>query len=106
MQLAQIDIGKEWKLSGETGKGGFGTLSSLVTSFLPKILLLGGIIMFVIIALAGFALVAGSGDKQATEKGKNVLTYAIIGFIIMFGAYWILQIINFVTGGALGGILE
>lgn len=106
MQLAQgVSIGSAWPLSGGDGKGGFGTLSDIITKLLPKALLLGGIIMFIIAVLAGFALIAGTGDKQATEKGKSVLTYAVIGFIFMFGAYWVLQIINYVTGGALGDIL-
>lgn len=102
MQLAQVDIGKEWPLAQN-----FPTLSSLVSSLLPKILIFGGVISFIIVIVAGIGVIAGagSGDSQATESRKNILLYALIGLIIMFGAYWILQIINFVTGGALQGIL-
>src|SRR3989344_5458873 len=105
MELAQIDIGEIWKLSGRTGKGGFSSLSDLVSSLLPKVLIFGGIIFFAIIVITGFGIVtkAGSADAQAMESRKNILTYALIGFIIMFGSYWILQIVNFITGGALGG---
>lgn len=104
MQLAQVDIGKEWKLSGD-GKGGFASLGDLVSSFLPKVLIVGGIIFFVTIIIAGFGVLsgAGSGDAQGAESRKQILTYAVIGFIIMFGAYWILQLVNFITNGALGG---
>ncbi len=101
MQLAQIDIEQEWQLG--PGKGGFGSLAELMSSLLPKILLLGGIVFFIIIIIAGIGVItgAGGGDAHDAENKKNILTYAIIGLILMFGAYWILQIINFVTNGSL-----
>lgn len=97
-----IDIGETWRLAQK-----FPSLSSLVSSFLPKILLAGGIIFFVLIIIAGLGVIAGtgSGDTHANENRKNFLTYAVVGLIIMFGAYWIIQIINFITGGSLGGII-
>ncbi len=102
MQLAQVDIAKEWPLAQS-----FPSLSSLVSSLLPKILIFGGVISFIVVIVAGIGVIAGagSGDSQETENRKQILTYALIGLVIMFGAYWILQIINFITGGALQGIL-
>jgi succinate dehydrogenase/fumarate reductase cytochrome b subunit len=107
MQLAQVDIGQNWRLAGGAGQGGFASLSSLVSSLLPKILLLGGVVAFVLVIIAGIGVIsaAGSGDSHGMENRKNFLLYAVIGLVIMFGAFWILQIINFVTGGSLQGIL-
>lgn len=103
MQLAQINIRDFWGLSGEGGKGGFSSLSDVISNLLPKVLLLGGLISFIIIIIAGVGIIAGagSGDAHETENRKNILTYAIIGLVLMFGAYWILQIINFITNGSL-----
>lgn len=100
MELAQVSIGSSWPLSCE--RGGFCTLSEMVSSLLPKFLLIAGVIFFILIVIAGVGVIAGagSGDAQGMENRKQFLTYAIIGFIIMFGAYWILQIINFITNGA------
>lgn len=108
MQLADANIGDIWKWSGGSGKGGFSTLADIASTLFPKILLLGSIVAFIIIIIAGFGVLsgAGSGDAQATEGRKQILTYAIIGLIIMFGAFWILQIINFVTNGSLNSILR
>lgn len=99
--LAQVTIGSTWPLSCE--KGGFCTLSQVVSSLLPKIILIGGVIFFILVVITGVGLIAtaGSGDAQGLESRKQFLTYAIIGFMIMFGAYWILQIINFITNGAI-----
>ena len=85
----------------------FPTLGSLISVFLPNALLVAGIIVFIMVVLGGFAVItgAGSGDPHNQEKAKSFLTYALIGLMIIFGAYWILQIINFITGGTLKGIV-
>jgi hypothetical protein len=84
----------------------FNNLADFFSFMMPKILLLGGIIFFVMVVIAGAGVVIGAGgdDPHKQEQSKNFLTYALIGLIIMFGAYWILQIVNFITGGSLGGL--
>jgi len=56
---------------------------------------------------SGFAILSGAGsdDEQAKAKWHQILTSGVVGLIIMFSAYWIVQIINFLTGGALGNLL-
>lgn len=110
MIRTQVDICTVWPLCPDPatpGKGGFATLGDLVTAFLPLALLLGGIIFFGLVVYAGFSMItgAGSGDAQAQEKWKQILTKGIIGLIIIFGAFWVLQIINFITGGALKDLI-
>lgn len=110
MLLAQagqgIDIGKEWQLSGQSGHG-FTSLADIVSNFLPKILLVGGIIFFVMVIMAGFSILsgAGSGDEKALVKWQQILAAGAVGLIIMIGSFWALQIINFISGGSLKGLL-
>lgn len=101
-----VDIEDIWPLAYKDNPQ-FQTLGGIVSFFLPKFLLLGGIVFFILIIIGGIGIISGAGsdDAHATEGRKKFLTNAVIGFIIMFGAYWILQIINFVTGGALKDIL-
>ena len=84
----------------------FKTLGGLISRLYPMILLLAGVIFFILIIFAGIGVISGAGsdDPQAKEQAKSFLTYAVIGLIIIFGAFWIMQIINYLTGGALGGI--
>lgn len=99
-----VDISKTWKFALNPN---LQSLSSLISFLLPRALLLGGIIFFGLIIFAGFQFFssAGSDDAQAKMKWSEILTYGIIGLIIIFGAFWVLQIINVITNGALGGIL-
>lgn len=100
-----IDIGKVWRFAQVPQ---FSSLAGVFSFVLPRVFILGGVIFFVMIVIAGFGVIrgAGSDDPHNQEKARNFLTYSIIGLIIMIGAYWILQIINVVTGGSLDIILK
>lgn len=102
MQLAQVDISKEWKPAQS-----FPTLGDFVARLLPMALVVGGVIFFVMVIASGFAILTGAGsdDEAAKAKWHQILTAGVAGLIIMFSAYWIVQIINFLTGGALGNLL-
>ncbi len=96
-----IDISKEWKLTQ------FSSLGSIPTKLLPIALVVGGVIFFIMVIFSGFSILAGAGSDDAAVKAKwhQILTYGMVGLVIMFGAFWILQIINFITQGALNGLL-
>jgi hypothetical protein len=104
--LAQVDISKIWKFAPDQNSD-FSTLGSIVSFFLPKVLLVAGLIAFILTVGAGFAVIAsaGGGDPHNTEKAKGVLTYSVIGFILIFGAYWLVQIISFLTNNSLEKII-
>jgi hypothetical protein len=99
---AQVDINTEWRLATR-----FPTLGKLVSGLFPTILLVAGIIFFVLTIVAGFRLLsaAGKSDPHELEKWRQVLFSGLIGLLIIFASYWILQLINFVTGGLLNGLL-
>lgn len=104
MLLAQgggVDINQVWQLRQ------FSSLKILTERLLPIALTLGGIVFFIMAVVAGFNILSGAGsdDPKAISKWQQTLFSAIIGLILMFVAFWILQIINFVTGGALNSLI-
>lgn len=87
----------------------FSSFGAVISYIFPKILIIGGIIFFVLVVIAGFGVISGAGndDPHAKEQSKNFLTYAIIGMLIMFSAYWILQILSYVlTSGKTTNLLK
>jgi hypothetical protein len=76
---------------------GVGTLISLIIN--ASFVIAGIIILFMFI-LGGISLIAGagSGDSKRTGQGKQAVTYAVIGFIVVFTAYWIVKLIESLTG--------
>ena len=59
---------------------------------------IAGIILFVILVLGGFQMLTGAASSKGLEEGKQKITSAILGFIILFAAYWIAQLLELIFG--------
>ena len=70
-----------------------GTIINLIVS---NLFILAGIIIFFMIIGAGISFLKDT--EKGKDDAKNLLTGAVAGFLIMFGAYWIVQIVKLVTG--------
>lgn len=70
------------------------SIGSILNMFLPTILTLSGIILFGMLVAGGFTMLAGAADKESQEKGKKMITGALTGFVVIFLAYWIAQILQ------------
>jgi hypothetical protein len=71
-------------------------LSSLISGLLPYAIVFGGILLLIMLIMGGFAMLTSPTNPQAQEKGKNQITFAIAGFVLIFSAYWIIQILELV----------
>lgn len=75
-------------------KSGTDSLGGITTIILPYVLTIAGLILFGMLIMGGFTMLTGAADKHAQETGKGQITSAVIGFIIIFLAYWIAQILQ------------
>lgn len=70
------------------------SIGGIVNSFLPALLTIAGLILFGMLVMGGFTMLAGAADKESQEKGKKMITSSLTGFFIIFLAYWIAQILQ------------
>ncbi len=99
MQKLAFNIGEA--LFGEhSGLTPSMTLGSIISNVLPNIYILAGVILFFFLIGGGlmFIFSAGQENPEGAAQGKKAITGALIGFLIIFASYWIIQIIEFVTG--------
>ncbi len=82
----------------------FSSFGDLAYTVVRNAFVLAGIISFVLIVFGGFSVImgAGGGDSKKMEQGKQTITYAVIGLLLVVASYWIVQLIAFVTGANLG----
>ena len=78
--------------------GGTRTIGNFIAPFLYTAIIGAGLVSFILIVGAGVTMIASAGDKQAQEKGKNAITAGVIGLVLVFAAYWIIEIIQVLTG--------
>lgn len=73
-------------------------IGTLLTKATNYILAAVGIGLLLMLISAGFTLMTSAGDAKKMEMGKQQITNAIIGFIIVITAYWIVQIAGYIFG--------
>ena len=93
---------------GEIGQGpegfrfGEAKPAEVVMGFIPILMSLVGIILFLMLVAGGFSMLTAVGNPDKVKKGQALIANALIGFVIIFVAYWIMQILQIVFGVDLG----
>lgn len=75
-------------------------VGSLVSVIVNAAFVLSGIILLFFIVFGGISMITGAGkdNPEQAAKGKQAISSAVLGFIVVFAAYWIVQLIELVTG--------
>lgn len=74
------------------------TIGDIITALFPYIFVLAGLIFFVYLIIGGFELLTSAGNPESVAKAKGKITHALFGFLIIFVAYWLVQILEIVFG--------
>jgi Zn-dependent protease with chaperone function len=99
--LARVDLKSAYKLNPSTNTGVadiFGQPAQLINTLLPNIFVAAGLVILFLFVFGGLSIILAGGDEKGVEKGRQAITAAIIGFVIIFSSYWIVQIIQVMTG--------
>lgn len=77
--------------------GGLNT-SSRFPGLTLFIFFFAGLALLLYLLYGGLILLTSGGEPKKVESGKQIITNAFIGFLIIFTAYWLVQIISFFLG--------
>jgi hypothetical protein len=73
-------------------------LEAIVANILNIIISLAGVVLLLMLIMGGFGYITSGGDKEKAAKAKNTLTYAILGLLVILGAWLIIRLIEEFTG--------
>lgn len=62
------------------------------------VLLIAGLMLLVYLVIGGFQYLTSAGDPKKTQIAQAKITQALLGFLIVFGSFWIVQILASVLG--------
>lgn len=102
--LAQVDIGKNLiDASGDSSQNigsKYTTIGPIINAILKNSLTIAGIIFLALLVFGGISMIAGAGnsDSKKAAQSKQTVTSAVIGLVIVVSAYFIIQIIETITG--------
>lgn len=74
------------------------TIGSIVSGAIPFIFIFAGAGLFLMLLAAGFDFLTSAGDAKKLEMGKQRLTNALIGFLIIFISFWGVQAAGIIFG--------
>jgi len=80
--------------SGEFKALGNLTIGGIVAGAIRLVLVIAALVFFFILVIGGIRWIASGGDKQQTEAARNQITAALVGLVIVFAAWAIVQLIN------------
>lgn len=99
----ELNFGELYRILGEKYNihfefGEIATIGDIISALIPYILVLAGLILFGFLIFGGFELLTSAGDPKKVQSAQGKITSAIIGFIIIFVAYWLVQILEIIFG--------
>lgn len=94
--LAQMFKFPGGSVSGPLTK--FNDIGSIISEAIKYIFAFAGIGLLLMIVAAGMTLLTSAGDAKKAESGKQRLTYAVVGFLVIFTAYWLVQMLGRIFG--------
>ncbi len=96
--MAGFNLGDKLIFQGSSADSTYSSAGDLINAILPNVYVAAGLVLFFMFILGGFSVISGAGDSHKMEEGKKTITFAIMGLLVVFGSYWIIQIVQIVTG--------
>lgn len=69
------------------------SIGHVVANFVQGVLSLAGVIAVVYVIIGGIRIAFAAGNEQNIAKGKKTLVYAILGLLVAFGGFMLVDII-------------
>ena len=93
--LAQVPLGQRY--NSPVYKAG--DIGSLVSSLASDLYIIAGIVLFALFIWGGLQMIraAGGGNPEDFKKGRTIIFGALLGFLLIFSLYWIIQLIEVLT---------
>ena len=96
---AAVDLENQfWSKDGTPVTNEFTSPTDFINVLLPNVLILAGLILLFLFVFGGFKIVSSQGSAEQVEQGKKAMTGALVGFLVVFSSYWIIQVIQVITG--------
>jgi len=80
-----------------TWESGLG-LYSILSVIIKNVFVLASIILLIFIIIGGLGMIINAGNSEKQKQSSKTLSSAVAGFIIMMAAYWLIKIIEILTG--------
>ncbi len=99
-----VDIGDSFILGfgkqtiGNPAQVNYQELHNIITIIVKNLFYIAGLILFIFIIIGGVGMIINAGNAEKQKQSSQTLSSAITGFLIIFVSYWLVRIIQVITG--------
>lgn len=86
------------KLSPSTPAQGFGIFSSLVSTIISWMIVIGILLFILFFLTSTFKWITAQGDKQQLENARQGVLHAVIGLVVIFALFAIIRALEATFG--------
>jgi len=98
-KLDKMTLSECWgNYSSAEGVVQIGAIQCVLMAVLQIAIRLAGIATFIMLLVGGFKYLTAGGDPKKAESANATLTYAVIGLAVLIGSWFILLLIQKITG--------
>ncbi len=74
----------------------FANLASVLSLIIPLLTLGGAIIFLAMLLFGGFTIITAGGNQENIAKARKIITFAVIGLVIVISSFLIIKLIGVV----------
>ena len=95
-----VNIGQDLNIGSGQIETVYPTLSVLINIILRNSLTIIGTVLLILLLIGGiqFIMSAGGDDPKKAAAAKTMITDAVIGFLVVLSAFFVVQIVQVITG--------
>lgn len=94
IELVKPVYAQGFKLKDSYGFGQFDSLGGALSSLIMPAFAIAGIAVVFYFVIGAFKFLTSAGDKNAVASGRDMITHAIIGFILLMMLFLLFQFIS------------
>jgi len=79
----------------ELDSGGVGALVNVIVRYVFPF---AGLLLLLYLIYGGFMYLTSAGDPQKAKTASGIITTALLGFVIVFVSFWVVEIVAYVLG--------
>ena len=75
-----------------------GDVFPIFWTIVKNLYVLTGIVLLFFLVAGGVGMIINAGNVEKQKQSSQTLTAAVVGYLIMFAAYWLVRIVEIVFG--------
>jgi len=73
-------------------------VSGIISIILPYLFVIAGLLLLFYLIYGGFHMMIAANDEKGLAEAKGKITNALVGFLLLFVSYWLVQILGYILG--------